>query len=172
MTTLEIFTALQAALQAIMLPAAGVSDEPLFEAVELYPNKRLGEALQSLLVTKKRVCLIVPTGVQRDLTDQRGALSVLGHKRAEVAIIYSDQAYFKSEQRVSFGADKNLGLFAFDELIEAAITAKALSPYGGVVLGDSAPLLLSDTEQKTAPGRNAWLIEALIPIGIIAAAVG
>ena len=64
-----------------------------------------------------------------------------------------------------------IGLFAFDELIEDAICAKAISSFGGVVLGDSSPLILSDSAAKDAPGRTAWLIEAIVPAGIIAEAV-
>ncbi len=172
MSTLEIFSALKDALAAIPLDAEGdPQGERLFEAVELYPNKQLGRALQSLLVTKKRVCLVVPMAVRRVVRDQGGALSVTGRRYAELALLYSDQAYFKYEQVVAFGTEKNLGLFAFDEKIEAALTGREISPFGGVVLGDSDPLLLSDSEQKDAPGRQAWLIQAIVPTGLIAAAV-
>ena len=171
MKTLEILSALRDLIAAIRLNVEGGSDELLFESVQLYPNKRLDEAVRTLILTKKRVCLIVPTGVQRDVSDKIGALSVLGRKSIEVAIVYSDVAYFKAEQRTAFGADNNLGLFAFDELIEDAICAKAISSFGGVVLGDSSPLILSDSAAKDAPGRTAWLIEAIVPAGIIAEAV-
>lgn len=173
MTTLEIFTAVKDAIAAIPLDAEGdPAGESLFEAVELYPNRDLGRALQQLLVTKKRACLVVPTAIRRLVADRSGGLSVLGSKYAEVAILYSDQAYFKYSQVVAFGGDKNLGLFAFDEKIEAALTGLELSPFGGIVLGDSDPLILSDAQQKEAPGREAWLIEAFVPIGLIGYGVG
>ncbi|MBL9187925.1 MAG: hypothetical protein JNK23_10630 [Opitutaceae bacterium] len=172
MTTLDIFSAVKDALGAIPLDAAGdPAGEKLFEAVELFPNKQLGRALSSLLITKKRACLVVPMGVRRIVRDQGGALSVTGRRFAEVALIYTDQAYFKFEQVVAFGSDRNLGLFAFDEKIEEALTGKEISPFGGIVLGDSDPLLLSDSEQKDAPGRQAWLIQAIVPTGLIAASV-
>lgn len=168
-TPLEILNALKAALAAIPLDAEGdPNGEHLFDAIELYPNKALGKALQSLLVLKNRACLIVPLGVRRVITDGSGAISVTGKKFVEVAIIYSDKAYFKFEQVVTFGGDKNLGLFGFDEKIEEALTGQEISPFGAIVLGDSDPLYLSDGEQKEAPGRQAWLVQTLVPVGLIA----
>lgn len=172
MKTLDILGALKDAIAAIpFAPESDPDGEKLFEQVELWPNRQLGRALQSLLLTKKRVCLIVPMGTRRVMRDQSGALSVLGRKFAEVALIYSDQAYFKYEQVTTFGGPQNLGLFAFDELIEDAITGKEISPFGGIVLGDSDPLLLADREQDNAPGRQAWLIQAIVPTGLIDAEV-
>ncbi len=169
MAALDILNALKAAIAAIPLDeSADPQGEKLFDAVELYPNKQLGKALSSLLVTKSRACLIVPMGVRRRNTANSGAMSVTGAKFIEVAIVYTDKAYFKFEQVVTFGGDKNLGLFGFDEKIEAALNGKDLSPFGALVLGDSDPLYLSDAEQKDAPGRQAWLIEAVVPVELIA----
>ena len=172
MTTVEIFTALRDRLADIPLDAeTDPAGEKLFESVQLAANKQLGKQLSELLVLKSRACLVVPMNIRRIVADQSGSLSVMGRKFAEVALIYSDKAYFKATQVVTFGGDKNLGLFGFDEKIEAALTGHEISPFGGVVLGDSDPLLLSDSEQKDAPGRQAWLVQAIVPIGLIAEAV-
>jgi len=168
LSTIEILEAVKAVLAAIPLNAESDPEgEKLFERVELYPNRNLGEAMQSLINVKKRACLVVPMGIRRNITSNSGWISVTGTKVAEVAIIYSDQAYFKFQQVVTFGGDKNLGLFAFDEKVEAALTGVEISPYGAIVLGDSDPLTLSDSAQKDAPGRQAWLVEALVPVGLI-----
>lgn len=175
MTTLETLAALKAALLAIKVPTqGGAADETLFEVVELYANQHIGQALQDLIITKKRVCFIVPTGVHREFTSSVAAISALGQKHMEIALVYSDVAYFKGEQKVAFGAEKNLGLFVFDELIEAALLGLKLDDHdlGGIMLGDSTPISLSTAEQKTAPGRGAQLIELHIPLGLIVAAVG
>jgi hypothetical protein len=171
-TTLEIFGLLKDAIAAIPLDAATAGDEPLFETVELAPNKNLGEQLQKLLVFKKRVCLIVPLRIVRGIRDDGGQLSILGTKLAEVTLIYSDKAYFKAEQAASFGTDSNLGLFATDEKIEAALCGKLVSPFGGIVPGDSDPITLSAAESAAAPGRAAWMMQLFIPIGLIESAVG
>lgn len=169
MTTLEIFTALRDMIAAIPLDAEGDPEgEKLFDAVELYPNQQLGKALQDLIVVKSRACLVVPLALRRNVVDRSGSLSVLGRKYAELALIYSDRAYFKSAQAVAFGSDNNLGLFAFDEKLEAALVGRDISPFGGIVLGDSDPITLSDSEQKSAAGRQAWLIQAFLPIDLIA----
>ena len=171
-STLQIFAAIKDRLAAIALDAeSDPAGEKLFEAVELAANKQLGKQLAELLVLKNRACLIVPLAIRRVVADQSGGLSVMGRKFAEVALIYSDKAYFKATQVVTFGGDKNLGLFGFDEKIDAALTGHEISPFGGIVLGDSDPLLLTDSEQKDAPGRQAWLVQAIVPIGLIATAV-
>jgi hypothetical protein len=170
MTALEVLTAIKDALAAIPLDVEGdPSGEKLFEAVELYPNQQIGRALQSLLkTTAKRACLVVPMGVRRATTSGSGAISVTGVKSIEVAIVYSDQAYFKYEQLVTFGSDKNVGLLGFDDKIEAALTGQEISPLGAIVLGDSDPIYLTVAEQKDAPGRQAWLVQALVPVDLIA----
>lgn len=173
MRAIEIFRAIVTALADIPLDAeADPSGEKLFEAGALGANKQLGKQMTEALALKSRAFLVVPVSIHRDVADDSGGLSVMGRKWAEVAIIYSDVAYFKGTQTVTFGGDKNLGLLGFDEKIEAALTGREVSPFGGIVLGDSTPLLLTESEQKDAPGRTAWLVMAYVPIGLIAAAVG
>lgn len=171
MTTLEIFAALKAALVAIPLDPDTDGDEPLFEAVEFAANRQLGKQLNSLLVYKNRACLIVPLRMMRTIRDHEGQLSVLGTKHAEVALLYTDKAYFKAGQAVTFGSDKNPGLFDTDERIEAAVCGKLLSPFGGITPGDSDPLNLTDAEQAAAAGRSAWMMILYVPIGLISVAV-
>ncbi|MCX6953108.1 MAG: hypothetical protein NTV51_13220 [Verrucomicrobia bacterium] len=169
MTALEILSAIRTAVAAIPLDdAAPAPAEPLFEAVELAANQDLPRQLQELLVMKKRACLIVPVAVRRQASDRTGALSVLGRKYAEVALLYSDQAYFKPSQSVTFGDARRLGLFAFDEKIEAALTGRELSPFGGLVFADSQPVLFTEAESARLGGRHAWFITAYVPLGLIA----
>lgn len=170
-TTLEIFEELKRRVAAIPLDPSVNDDEKLFQAVELAANKKLGAQLTSLLVLKNRAALIVPMRVVRTIRDQNGELSVLGTKMAEVALIYSDKAYFKASQAVTFGSDKNLGLFATDEAVEQALCGAALSPFGGIIPGDSDPITLSESEQAEAASRTAWMMLLYVPIGLIETAV-
>lgn len=172
MPTLEIFTAIRDAVAAIPLDAAGDPEgEKLFEAVALAANRDLPGQFQELLVFKKRACLIVPVAVRRTVPDESGALSVLGRKFAELAIIYSDQAFFKPTQTVTFGGDNNLGLFGLDERIEEALVGREVSPFGGLVFADSQPVLFTEREAAQLAGRQAWFITAYVPTGLIAAEV-
>ncbi len=168
MKPLSILTALRDRLRQIPLDAeSDPAGAPLFEAVELAANKQLGRQLAELLVAKKRACLVVPLRLTREVDDRDSGVAVLGTKVAEVALVYSDVAYFKSTNAVTFGSDKNISLFEMDELIESAVTGCELSPFGSIVLGDSEPLLLSESEQRDAPGRSAWVVEAFVPVGLI-----
>jgi hypothetical protein len=168
-TTLQIFEAFRDALRAVKLDDTADS-VPLFDSVELYPNKQLVQALRDLVLVKDRICLVVPLAVRRIINDQSGVVSVNGRKYAEVALLYTDRALFQSAQKVTFGSDKNPGLFAIDDRIEAAIIGKEISPFGGIILGDSDPILLTDKEQSSAPERHGWLVQALVPTGFIIAA--
>lgn len=171
MTTLEILTAIRDAIAAIPRYEHDADAEFLFDVVELAANKNLPRQFQELLVVKKRACLIVPVSVHRTTPDDAGGLNVLGSKFAELAIIYSDQAFFKPTQAVTFGSEKNLGLFGIDELIEAALTGKEISPFGGVVLANSQPVMFTEKESAELAGRQAWYITAFVPIGLIATTV-
>ncbi|MDE2105148.1 MAG: hypothetical protein KGL39_48420 [Patescibacteria group bacterium] len=168
--TLDIFGKLRDAVAAVKLNAT--DDEPLFETVLLHPNKKLIEALRVNVATKKRVCLVVPLSVRRHIPDDNPNLSVNGRKLAEVVLIYSDQALFYADKNVAFGGDKNPGLFAIDDALEAALLGLELTPgLGGILLGDSDPLLLTDSEQKNDPGRHAWIVQLIVPTGNLLVAV-
>jgi len=171
MAAVEIFTLIRDVLRTIPLNPQDSNGEALFEAVELWKNRRIGQAMQKLIITKKRVCLVVPTNIRRDVRDTSAGLSVLGTKYAEVSLVFSDVAYFKPEQAVTFGTDVNLGLFGFDEAMEAALTGRELSPFGGIICGDTGPVVLADSEAKDAAGREAWMMDLLVPIGLVAASV-
>lgn len=172
MTSLHIFSALKSAVAAIPFDeTAGAAGEPLFEAVELAGNLDLPRQLQELLLVRKRACLIVPVAVRRTVPDGSGALTVLGRRFAEIAILYSDQAYFKASQAVTFGDAHRLGLFGLDEKIEAALTGREFSPFGGLVFADSQPVLFTEEESARLGGRHAWFITAYVPLGLIAESV-
>ena len=171
MTTLEILTAIRDAIAALPRYEHDADVEFLFDAVELAANRNLPRQFQELLIVKKRTCLVVPVAIHRTTMDDAGGLHVLGNKFAELAIIYSDQAYFKPSQAATFGSEKNLGLFGIDELIETALTGQEISPYGGIVLANSQPVLFTEKEAGELGGRQAWSITAFVPIGLIATAV-
>ena len=174
MSAADIFTALRDTLRAAPLsPDADPTGEPLFAAVELWKNRHLGAALQKLATTmgKKRICLVVPTAIHRDVPDPTSGVAIMGRKFAEVSLIFSDVAFFAPEQNVTFGSDANLGLVTFDERIEAVLTGRALSPFGGIVCGSTSAIVLADSEAKQVAGREAWIMDLIVPLGLICAPV-
>ena len=101
-----------------------------------------------------------------------GALGVLGSKHLAVDLLYSDRALFESGRTATFGGEAHLGLLAFDDLLEAALTGCELTPFGALVLGDSEPLVMTAGDRAADPTRHAWVTTLLLPTGLIAAAVG
>ena len=159
-----LLDALKSALVAIPL-SEETADEPLFEAIELYKNKALGDALVDLTLTKGRVCLVVPTGIRRvqNDSDQSGAPLILRY--LEVDLLIADRSYYKASQVAIFGGDKNLGVLAMGEAVEQGIAEVDLSAWGPAIFGDGAAQEVSGSAEKMQPGREAWIQTLLIPAG-------
>lgn len=157
-----ILAALKDRLAALMLDESG-NTEALFERVEIYANKRLGEALSDLIITKQRICLIVPTGIERDRVSS-GSTTVLRRRWLEVDLLIADRAFYKSAQRAVEGGDKNLGVIELVERLETSLDGFELTAWGAAELLDGTPFELS---AQDAPGREAWVQGLLIPAGDI-----
>lgn len=157
----QLLAALQAKAGAVKLTGEG--DDPLFEHVELFSNKKLGDALSKLVLTKSRVLLIVPTGIRR--THQLEVNGEVTHlfRYLQVDLLIADRAYYKAEQVALVGGDKNAGVIELFERLEQELDGAELSPYGPVIWQDGA----SDTvTSKDVPeGRVAWFQSLLIPAG-------
>jgi len=158
-----LLTALQTQLAKIPLDAESGSDEALFEAVEIFANKRLGEALQKLVITKGRVCIIVPAAIRRVLGVQGNGEAALLSRFLQVDLLIADRAYVKAEQNALVGSDKNVGVLEMSERVEDALDGVDLSPYGPALWDDGA----SDevAADKDTPGRVTWFQTLLIPAG-------
>ena len=159
----DLLSALKAKLVALKLDAAA-SDEPLFETVELYGNKSLGQALSDLTITKGRVCLIVPLGLTR-VSDDKPSHRVLTRRFLQVNLLIADRAYYKAAQVAVFGGDKNLGVIEMAERVETALEGHDLSDYGPAIWGDGAQQTLTDPQKKDAPNREVWIDDLVIPAG-------
>lgn len=158
-----LLNALRAKLAALKLDATAGA-EPLFETVELYGNKNLGQALSDLVITKGRVCLIVPLGFTR-LSDDKPAHRVLTRRFLQVNLLIADRAYYKAAQVAVFGGENNLGVLAMAERVEAALEGHDLSDFGPAIYGDGAQQTLSDPQKKETPGREVWIDDLVIPAG-------
>jgi hypothetical protein len=157
-----ILDALQTRIAAIKLgPESG--DEPLCEAVEIFANKSLGEALEKLIITKQRVCFIVPTGMLRTYSQEISGEVTLLSRFLAVTLILADRSYVKAEQVALVGGEKNVGVLPMSELLEDALDGEDLSPYGPALFDDGASDEVS--VKKDVPGRVAWFQALLIPAG-------
>ncbi len=158
----DLLDSLHAALADLKL--APGNEEPLFESVELYGNKSLGQALTDLTITKGRVCLIVPTGFRR-VGDEQPSHRVLTRRYLQANLLIADRAFYKSAQTAIFGGDTNLGVIAMSERVESALEGLDLSEYGPALFGDGTQQTVADPARKEAPGREVWIDDLLIPAG-------
>lgn len=158
-----ILDALKARLAAVLLDEGNGSDDRLFDVVEIYANKRLGEALQKLIITKQRVCLVVPSGFRRVFGVQANGEPVLQSRYLHVDLIFADRAYVKAEQNALVGGEKNIGVLEMAERVEDALDGIDLSSYGPALFDDGASEEVSTS--KDIEGRVAWFQSLLIPAG-------
>jgi hypothetical protein len=158
-----LLEALKARLAAIKIDDTTGNDEPLFEMVATYANKKLGAALSDLFIFKQRVCLIVPIGVKH--VHSLDGVYVTSLRWLHVDLLMSDRAYFQAAQKAIEGADKNIGTLAMGERVEAALTGVDLTAWGPAVFDDGAPLEISNEQAKTAPGRECWIQSLALPAG-------
>lgn len=158
----HLLDALRTALADLKLERG--NEEPLFETVELYGNKSLGQALTDLTISKGRVCLIVPTGFRR-LSDEHPSHRVLTRRYLQVNVLLADRAFYRSAQTAIFGGDVNLGVIAMSERVETALEGFDLSEYGPAIFGDGTQQTVADPTRKDTPGREVWIDDLLIPAG-------
>lgn len=158
-----LLATLQALIEAI--PLFESDSEKLFEVVACYGNKSLGKALTELIITKGRVCLIVPSGIRKVASTQ--GTSIIARRLLEVDLLIADRAYVKAGQVAVFGDDNHAGVIEMGERIEAALSAQDLSDWGPAVFEDGAIQEVRPEDEKSAPGRQCWIQSLLIPAGAV-----
>jgi hypothetical protein len=163
--TLDLFAALKTKLAAIAHPTL-VAPTKLFEVVEYHEDKNLAEALQDLLIVKKRICLIVLAG-DSYVNDKVGR-AVRSTRTTSFDLVIADQAYTKGGQDAAFGGANNVGVVAMKDLVVATLAAAPqltglrwcmLSPTEGAMLS------LAGDAQKQTPGRQAYVLNYETPSG-------
>ena len=161
--------ALQNLLKVIPLIEPAVGEEPgeekLFEVVECYGNKSLGKALTELIITKGRVCLIVPSGIRR--MHNEGGGRIISRRFLEVDLLIADRAFYKTGQVAVFGDENHAGVIEMGERVETALSGQALSPWGAALFEDGAAQEVRPDDEKTATGRATWIQSLLIPAGAV-----
>ncbi|MBX3736741.1 MAG: hypothetical protein KF715_08635 [Candidatus Didemnitutus sp.] len=157
---------LKAKLEAIDHPT--LEGEKLFEVVAFHENKNLGEALQDLVVVKKRVCFIVPQGDRFE--SKKEGRSQVSDRFTSIDLLYADTAYTKGGNAAVFGGPNNVGVIAMNEITLEVIAKDpqlgglrwcALQPTEG------AKIEMAAADAKAASGREAWVQNYETPSGRI-----
>jgi hypothetical protein len=164
--TMDLCAALKTALAAINHPT--LAGQKLFEVVEYHEDTNLGEALQQLIITKKRVCIIVPQG-DRYQTERPGR-TIVSTRTTSLDLVIADQAYTRGANDAAFGGANNLGVLRMKEIVLEALAASPQLgglPWCALYPTEGAMLEISASDEKSAPGRQAWVQNYETPSGQI-----
>ena len=115
--TNDLCAALKTFLAAIDHPT--LAGQKLFEDVAFHDDKSLADALEHLVVTKSRICLIVPAGDH--FIDQKEARTIRSDRFTTLDLVIADAAYGQAGQEAVFGSANALGVLAMKDLILAQI---------------------------------------------------
>ena len=164
LNTLDLCNALKTFLAAIPHPT--LTATALFDVVNFAEDKNLAESLQQLIITKSRVCLIVPSG-DHFLQEKMGR-TIHSTRFTNVDLLMADRSYTKGGQDAAFGGPNNVGVIAMKDLVTAAIAAQPQITglkWCSLYPTDGAMLSLSESEEKRTPGRQAFVLNYETPSG-------
>jgi hypothetical protein len=148
-----------------------------FERIERFDVESMTEAFKLLLVSERRVCLIVVLDEAFEPMAESGKLVIT--REQPISLLISDrvlgdrvQALWGDPDKVSFP-----GAFALAELALPAVTGQLLVGNNGkdgaicepVTL---SPLFLQDQDRKDLPGRGAVMLELRVTGGTLQARTG
>lgn len=152
--TVTILNAIVAALEALEWTPAGGAAEPAFQSVKLFDLNSLPDALQHLLVSQERCCIVVPDD-ERFTPRVQSQRRILLTRTLPVAIFLSDRI-LGDRQAALIGNATSPGAYGLVELVLPVLTGRLLAPPAGVncVPTTCAVLNLQDGAQKL-PGRSA-----------------
>jgi hypothetical protein len=163
LTTSELLTALKAFLASLPLnplaPLVAPDDattERLFERVEFFDAPETGTALRELLITKQRVCFIVPSG--EDYDHLRSGDVVTSTCTQEFDLVFADRAWVKGTAAV-FGGPNNVGVVPMKDRVRPALFGQSLGLDGValVPIGGSFATI-ADEKAKDVPGRETYVM--------------
>ena len=166
--TLDLLAALKTHLSGILHPDQTTPGTKLFEVVEFYEDKNIAEALQDLIIVKKRVCLIVPAGDHFILAKEgRTQRSV---RTTSIDLVMGDVAYVKGGKDAAFSGAGNVGVVAMKDIVLISLANNAqLSGlrWCGLYPTDGAFISLSADDEKKMPGRKIFAVNYETPSGWI-----
>jgi hypothetical protein len=188
----QIAAALMAQLQALPLTKDNPDDPstplpildpktnaPLlaFGRVDLFDVESLTDAFRQLIISERRVCIIVMLTEQ--LTTEIQEQKILITRKQPVALLISDRR-LGDRQKALWGdpADPTIpGAFALEKLTRPAVTGQLLDSANGKqkviclpTMADS--IFLKDEDKKELPGRAAVMLELECSGGTLTARIG
>jgi hypothetical protein len=154
-STLAILTAIKAALTPLTAELNNAS-VPMFERIELYGSKQIGQALKDLIIIKDRVALIIPIGSRFE--GERKGSTVISKKTTTIDVLVADRDYLTG-QAADFGGSNNVGVVAMQDAVAEALTGNQLAlPFVSLIPTAAEPLEIYDPKKKDSPGRVAWVV--------------
>lgn len=160
--------------------AADSSTVPAFQSVKLFDTADLAAAMQELLLSQQRICLVIPDA-ERFESVLSGAHKLLVKRTLPVALLMSDRV-LGDRQQALHGAPAAgdlpavAGAFALQEIALAAVTGRLLAPGGGLggVLCQpvTATVLTVEDTKKKLPGRACVELDLDCTGGTLEAATG
>jgi hypothetical protein len=155
LTTTQLLTALKTFLADIQAQL-GEETVPLFERVEFFDAPETGTAIRELLITKQRVCFIVPSGDDYETT--RTGDVVVSECTQEFDLIFADRSWVKGNAAV-FGGPTNLGVVPMKDIVRAELVGQTLGLDGvALVPVGGSFATLADDKAKDVPGRESYVM--------------
>lgn len=166
-----IVLALQAAVQAVQLPAnAGAA----FGEVKLFDEESLVEAFRYLHLAQQRVCVIVPMDEKLPVVAQ--GTRILMKRELPVVLLISDRVVGDRVKAMYGDLAANPPIYGADglkELVLPAVTGLLIADPKTVCEPTGASVfVVKDKMQQNLPGRSAVALELQVRGGTIAADVG
>lgn len=153
----EVLDVLRVALSAIQ-----IWGKPAFEQVKIYDLLDLKKALEELLVTKNRVCLLIPGGEEWD-RNIHGA-QLICHQTRQVTLLMADRNY-TDRLKAMLGDLQTPGVFTLSAHVLPAVCGR-LADRSFVVEPDNGELFaLEGDDRANNPGRICWRQELAIKGG-------
>lgn len=159
-----LLAALKTRIEALDHPT--LSGAKLFERVDFHENRNLGDALRDLVITKQRVCLIVPQGEAFETSRDGSSVKIL--RQFAFDLLIADRAWTKGGHDAVFGGASNIGVMKMAALTRDWLLAEpqlGLDRFVALAPTDSAMITLADEKVKDVPGRECWVLAWETPAG-------
>jgi len=163
--TNTLLAALKTELESIPHPT--ISGERLFERVDYHENKKLREALTDLVISKQRVCIIVPGG--DSYSNERQGRVIFSRRVSTLDLLIADRAWTKGGHEAVFGGSKNLGVLKMKDVVVAHLAAHPQLGLAYVALTpeEGNQIEIADDQVKDVPGRECYVVSYSTPTGEI-----
>ena len=170
--TTAIVAALKTILTGLQVTIGTNAPVNAFARVELFDSESLTEAMQLLVISDQRLCLIVVLD-ESFHTENRGQKLIVT-RSLPVALIISDRI-LGNRTTALYGNNTTPGALGLMELVLPAVTGMLLQPPNGVTaepVNSSVLVVKNQKDKQNLPGRAAIALELHCRGGNLQAALG